>query len=247
MATKRASDTLTNQNNQNETENDENETENNKNKTQSKRSKINQPNFKFYSGKCKSKPNGDTIDKIHTNWSKNYELLEEHHSYIQWLFPVYESSGVNFEAKPLTYEEAKKIRENIECSTRVLKSYKMMLNFYGFKLVDKENGKIKKSDEWEDRFDNLNQNQHNSLRINRILTSLGELGFERYKQPFLEKFKRQLDKKRLLECKYSYENFWIKCLETDTEEYINKTKERNDNDRGTSILFEKSNNLDQNQ
>ena len=27
---------------------------------------------------------GDLIDSIHKNWWGNYQLLEDHHSYIQW-------------------------------------------------------------------------------------------------------------------------------------------------------------------
>jgi hypothetical protein len=62
----------------------------------------------------KSTPSGDFIDQIHENWFANYDLLEDHHGYtivasftyinryIQWLFPVFESGGMNSKSSSLT-------------------------------------------------------------------------------------------------------------------------------------------------
>ena len=38
---------------------------------------------------------------------------------------------------------------------RILRSYRMMLNFCGIKLVNPETGQVEKGDNWEDRFDQL--------------------------------------------------------------------------------------------
>lgn len=37
---------------------------------------------------CARGPIGDTIDNIHKKWFGAYDLLEEHHGYIQWIFPI---------------------------------------------------------------------------------------------------------------------------------------------------------------
>lgn len=41
------------------------------------------PNPLFYRNEIPSKPDGDLVDAIHANWDGNFDLLEEHHSYIQ--------------------------------------------------------------------------------------------------------------------------------------------------------------------
>lgn len=50
-------------------------------------------------------PSGDYIDNIHTSWAENFALLESHHGYIQWLFPLFESNGMNYQSKKLEKDE----------------------------------------------------------------------------------------------------------------------------------------------
>lgn len=47
-------------------------------------------NVLFYTNKIRSNPSGNFIDNIHKEWKGNYSLLEVHHGYIQWLFPIRE-------------------------------------------------------------------------------------------------------------------------------------------------------------
>jgi hypothetical protein len=57
-----------------------------------------------------------------------------------------------------------------------------MLNFYGMRLVDEQTGEVEREPKiWRERYTNMNKNTHNHLRVSRIITSLGELGFKRYK------------------------------------------------------------------
>ncbi|TSY83934.1 Opioid growth factor receptor [Bagarius yarrelli] len=79
-------------------------------------------------------------------------------------------------------EDDQKIKE------RMLVSYKLMLDFYGIKLVDDETGEVARAENWSERFENLNRNSHNNLRITRILKCLGLLGFERYQAPLVRFF-----------------------------------------------------------
>ena len=46
---------------------------------------------------------------------------------------------------------------------RVLRSYEMMLDFYGMKLSDKTTGEIRRAANWKDRFQHLN-GYHFNLR-----------------------------------------------------------------------------------
>src|SRR5437762_640454 len=65
-------------------------------------------NLEFYKNEIASKPDGNKIEDIHKKWWGKYELLEEHHGYIQWLFPIREP-GLNGYAEPLQLHEAKSI------------------------------------------------------------------------------------------------------------------------------------------
>ncbi|KAA8578437.1 hypothetical protein FQN60_000121 [Etheostoma spectabile] len=62
-----------------------------------------------------------------------------------------------------------------------------MLDFYGIKLLDKS-GNVARAPNWLERFQHLNESQHNYLRITRILKSLGELGYEAFKAPLVRLF-----------------------------------------------------------
>ncbi|GFO43740.1 UDP-glucuronosyltransferase 2a1-like [Plakobranchus ocellatus] len=62
-------------------------------------------NLEFYQGKISSYPDGAFIDDIHNHWWGNYELLERHHGYIQWIFPIREN-GMNWQAQALQLHEA---------------------------------------------------------------------------------------------------------------------------------------------
>uniref|UniRef100_A0A3B4C6V6 Opioid growth factor receptor (OGFr) conserved domain-containing protein n=1 Tax=Pygocentrus nattereri TaxID=42514 RepID=A0A3B4C6V6_PYGNA len=76
-------------------------------------------------------------------------------------------------------------RKDDELKRRLLKSYRLMLDFYGIKLLDENTGKVGHAENWRERFENLNRKTHNNLRITRILKSLGILGFEHYQAPLV--------------------------------------------------------------
>lgn len=40
-----------------------------------------------------------------------------------------------------------------------------MLNFYGLKLVNVETGEVARTEEWQERYKNMNILTHNNLRI----------------------------------------------------------------------------------
>ncbi|GCB77413.1 hypothetical protein scyTo_0018468 [Scyliorhinus torazame] len=96
-----------------------------------------------------------TIEEMITNWKGKYEQLERNHSYIQWLFPLREP-GMNWFAKELTKCEIKLFKESDDAKRRLIEAYKMMLDFYGIKLVNRETGAVKRAHHWRKRFNNLN-------------------------------------------------------------------------------------------
>lgn len=143
-------------------------------------------NLRFYLNKIPLKPDGVYIEEILSKWKGDYDKLEHNHTYIQWLFPLREQ-GLNFYAKELTTYEIEEFKKTKEAIRKFMLAYKMMLEFFGIKLTDK-NGNVTRAANWQDRFQHLNESQHNYLRITRILKSLGELGYESFKVPLVKIF-----------------------------------------------------------
>ncbi|XP_061217516.1 opioid growth factor receptor isoform X3 [Neopsephotus bourkii] len=143
-------------------------------------------NLRFYKNKTHFLPQGLFIENLLESWWDNYEVLEENHSYIQWLFPLREP-GMNWYAKPLTCREIQAFKKSKEVMQRFIRAYRLMLGFYGIVLLNEETGELKRAENWAERFQNLNRFSHNNLRITRILKCLGEMGYEHY-QVHLVKF-----------------------------------------------------------
>jgi hypothetical protein len=151
-------------------------------------------NVQFYKNLLASRPNGGLIDDIHRDWFGNYSLLESHHGFIQWLFPIREQ-GMNGDAQVLQLHEAKTISADPQCRKRAIRSCEslcfcercsfqlnvpsidvLMLDFYGMSLKNHDTGEIERSKNWKRRYSNLCNSSHNWLRVTRILKSLGEFG-----------------------------------------------------------------------
>ncbi|KAI4891332.1 hypothetical protein NFI96_031736 [Prochilodus magdalenae] len=145
------------------------------------------PNLWFYQNKMKSRPDDVSIEELQNELFGNYTSQEKMHAYIQWLFPTQEI-GTNSEAYVLTPEEIKLFRKDEMAKDRLLKSYRLMLDFYGMKLLDEKTGEVCRADNWRERFENLDRNTHNNLRITRILKCLGILGFQHYQAPLVHFF-----------------------------------------------------------
>ncbi|CAF1522818.1 unnamed protein product [Adineta steineri] len=176
-------------------------------------------NYDFYTNQIRSHPDGDFIDKIHKNWFGDHRKLEYHHGYIQWLFPLQER-GLNISAEPLQKHEIESISKDEKALERLLKSYKLMLDFYGFKLVDENTGEIRRlsGDSYKSRFRNLDTSSHNYLRITRILKCLGEFKYEYLKFSFLEAILREsITENKLSNCLRSCKDYWIETLRSPDE------------------------------
>ena len=115
-------------------------------------------------------------------WNYNFEQLNYIPYYIQWLFPLSDKSRYNKNAPTLTPNDIKEFRNSKHAyilQSNVLKSFVIMLHFYGFSY--KKHGTttvitcnkktfLNRSKVW------LTYNNQHYLRITRILKSLIELG-----------------------------------------------------------------------
>uniref|UniRef100_A0A7N6BRG4 Opioid growth factor receptor 2 n=1 Tax=Anabas testudineus TaxID=64144 RepID=A0A7N6BRG4_ANATE len=155
------------------------------------------PNLEFYLGERRSLPDGR-----HTICPSGYFLLQR-------LFPLQEP-GMNSRASTLTQEEIKAFCDSSAAKENLLKSYKLMLDFYGIVLCDENTGDVEKALNWRERFDNLDRNTHNCLRITRILKCLGTLGFPHYQYPLVRFFlKETLIEEQLPRVKDSVLNYFV--------------------------------------
>jgi len=110
------------------------------------------------------------------------------------------------------------MRNDEKVRERIIKSYELMLDFYGMELVSKETGEIRRSKNYVDRYYNLNTSSHNYLRITRILKCLGEMNLEHLKKPWVEFFINEVYvNKQLSNVRGSLRNYWAAVLRNDTE------------------------------
>jgi hypothetical protein len=137
----------------------------------------------FYRGETLN-PGGVGIETI---WGWNDRQLEAVHTYIQWLFPLREPSRAVPSSPTITEAEAREFRRDPELKARVLRSFRLMLGFYGFAIGEApatpENPSggvsIAPAADFEAKSRNwLTVANHNHLRITRILRSLRLLGLK---------------------------------------------------------------------
>lgn len=116
---------------------------------------------------------------IYDIWNYSDEKLESVHNYIQWLFPLPEPSEQVLGSPYLeNEEEIKVINADLEIQENIIKSLLRMEEFY------------RENDFW------LQPNDHNHMRITRIIKSVGLLSSKENAKDFytfimnrVEKFK----------------------------------------------------------
>lgn len=172
-----------------------------------------QENLLFYSNIMSSEPDGDFIEDILKTWKGDYRRLERHHGFIQWLFPNHYKSGFNSEAKKLSKKEAVIFKMELSISHRLVRSYELILDFFGMELVDKRTGELKRSQDYLKRFKaTLKGVTHNHLRVRRILTHLNNVGFRNYGIELVEFLKKEIyDSKGELQDLQKFNSFrdWV--------------------------------------
>ncbi|HEX8985770.1 MAG TPA: opioid growth factor receptor-related protein [Bryobacteraceae bacterium] len=115
-------------------------------------------------------------------WNWPDERLEDVHDYIQWMFPLRDPSAFNSRAPLLDAETIAAFRTSPELQQNLRTSFLRMLRFYG---LETDGGRVAATPNFAARSsDWLWANNHNHLRITRILVSLRLLGLEPEAQAF---------------------------------------------------------------
>lgn len=116
-------------------------------------------------------------------WQEDFYFYENCHDYIQWMFPLAEESEYNLDAPVLTEEDIIFFQNNIIVQSNIKKSFRTILSFYGFEIYAEG---IRKNESFERRKKIwLTRNNHNQLRLTRIMKCLCLLGMPEYTDALL--------------------------------------------------------------
>ena len=145
----------------------------------------------FFEGKIPSRPDGDFLENIQKNWWGEYDRLEAHHGFIQWLFPL-RTPGLNSRSQALQLHELevfqnqknkknhwvgasfnicyflfgkKYLRSSRSAKAKLLKSYQMMLDFYGMRLASLRTGEVERAENYRERYRNLKRFNNFNAKI----------------------------------------------------------------------------------
>jgi len=140
--------------------------------------------------------------------------LEDEHDFIQWLFPLRTASPVNPEAPPVSDRDADRFRASAELAQRLRRSFEVMLEFYGFAMVERDGGvRVERTAQFPRRAANwLHPGNHNFLRITRILTSMTILGQGALAVAFLDALKTVYGEYAAVIGERTW-SFWSRALE----------------------------------
>ncbi|WWC58088.1 uncharacterized protein I303_100623 [Kwoniella dejecticola CBS 10117] len=127
-------------------------------------------NYLFYTNKIPCQPDGLKYDEWMKAYERDFQELEMNHGFVQWFFPIRER-GVNPLARPLETHEIEEMKDESVILDRLMRSFKMMLLFYGIEFKE---GVLTLSPDHRERLCNLQNHSHNLLRITRILKHLSE-------------------------------------------------------------------------
>lgn len=125
---------------------------------------------------------GAKIDEILDTWSD--QKLEDDHEYIQWLFPKIQPSGAQPQTPHLSIKERDAISNDVAAMTNFQRGFHRILSFYG--LIETSNGVIVVNrvvkpfviirGRTTSTISLLNEGNHNTMRMTRILVSLRLFG-----------------------------------------------------------------------
>ncbi|TFK40540.1 opioid growth factor receptor conserved region-domain-containing protein [Crucibulum laeve] len=206
-------------------------------------------NLKFYANQLRCRPDDKLIEEIHDQWFGDFSKLEHKHGFIQWLFPIREY-GMNYESQPLQAHEIETMKSDPLIISRVVQSYRLMLDFCGMRLVSEKTGlldRVLPPRNYGGRYHNLVHSSHNYLRISRILKCLSEFGLEHLNAGFLLHVLSEQSESNELNSpglRSSMDRWWANCIRNKGErqwvgEMIRKVRS-NDGFIFTRALYEKA-------
>ncbi|MDR3634288.1 MAG: opioid growth factor receptor-related protein [Isosphaeraceae bacterium] len=115
---------------------------------------------------------GRTLSDV---WGFSDDEMEEHHDFIQWLFPLCEPSRFNPHAPLLSEADIAAFRAEASLRDHVLRSFDRFLGFLG---LEAKEGAVRPGPRFARKRDLWLYPNHNWLRITRVLHSLRLLGLE---------------------------------------------------------------------
>ncbi len=133
--------------------------------------------LEFYRGA--SLPSGLRLVDV---WGWSFDQLEDAHDYIQWVFPLDTESASDPDAPVLTEETQRAFAWDDVLKDRVQKSLAVMLRFYGLERLVLPDDKLVviRAITFPDRRGVwIWPNNHNHMRLTRILRSLRLLGLKK--------------------------------------------------------------------
>jgi hypothetical protein len=144
---------------------------------------VDSPIIGFYSG-TQPDHRGRFLHEIQ-EWPD--DQLESVHDYIQWLFPLPERSGFNMAAPVLNRESIQEFRRRPELQEKLRVSFLRMMNFYGFEVRSGKHITVTRAPNFAAKATGwLSLDNHNHLRITRILRCLRLLGLEADAKAFFD-------------------------------------------------------------
>ncbi|PPQ67715.1 hypothetical protein CVT25_009321 [Psilocybe cyanescens] len=178
---------------------------------------LSKANLEFYSNNLRCRPDNRTIEEIHADWFGDYGKLESKHG-----FPIREY-GMNYESQPLQTHEIREMMADPVVIGRIIQSYRLMLDFYGMRLVSAETGLVDRAlppRNYAARYQNLVRSSHNNLRISRILKCTSEMGLERLNAGFLLHVlseQSELNELNSRGIRSSMDRWWANCIRNEEE------------------------------
>jgi hypothetical protein len=105
-------------------------------------------------------------------WAMSDDELEADHNFIQWMFPLDVSSGAQPDAPTLDSNDLDQIRKDMTIRGNLRRSLDRMLGFYGFAWGPERRSLVLSPHFPQQAANWLSRNNHNFLRITRILRCL---------------------------------------------------------------------------
>lgn len=142
----------------------------------SKKTKMDSYSSKIYDYYTKDGKdhNGRSLSQVLSYFDS---ILENSHDIVQWVFPTKEPSQFFKNAPVLSNEDIEAFKKNDDAKKNMQTAFQRYMKFYGIAVG--EDSELKKSDNWTWRKREwLKANNHNHLRLTRILKSLKLFGLD---------------------------------------------------------------------
>jgi len=187
-------------------------------------------NYRFYSGKdaCST---GEKIEDLQASLEQKIDRFDTEPLLLEILFPIREKG----ERQALQKHEMTEMKASPEIRKRVLCSYQLVLKYFGMKFLNVDTGHIERTEDFGTGYKRLSKNEVHFGTIMRVLKSMGELGLENFKKPFLDHLITEIwGTKALTPCADACIHYWLGLV----KDYELRGQLKNDISNISGITFE---------